>query len=204
MTPLLNPQGKPYYVLRRISDKFVINMRALSNTLTTPNPGPDQQYLPVLIDETPNNDSQLTVVTVVEAIDEVALVDNITHVVSDRPLDDQILAATNAKRLQFQKIAPPTDLSEAFTIILAALVRKQAGLGLTAFEQANLDMITNAASIVTDNAANYGDILTSIKAGQKPDVTGGYAVVTTPVVVPLDPTALPATPAGPSLGAKKT
>lgn len=181
MTPLLHvPSGKPLYVLRRISDKFIINGRALSNTAEgLPNPGPDQEYLPILIEDTPDNDPVYTIVTQSEGADaeEGATAWHIKYTVADRPLQERLTIAENAKRFEVQKHVPPQDFYEMVVLTLAAVLRAAKGLELTPDEQVKADKLVAVASRLSLNAVNAADIKAAIEAGGKPDLKAGWQEV---------------------------
>lgn len=179
MTPLLNSQGQPLYVLRRISDKFVINPRAISNTTGLPNPGPDQEYLPIMVDPVPDNDPVYTIVTQVEAPNETLTPPEwwITYDVADRPLSERLAAAENYKRFEVQKHAPPEDFTESVLLTLAAVLRLSKGLALTADEQAHADRLVATAAKLSQNAVHAEDLKTAIAGGQKPDLKSGWQAV---------------------------
>lgn len=174
MTPLLHPSGLPLYVLRRVSDKFVINARALSNTTSTPNPGPDQEYLPILTEAAPANDPVYTIVTKVEGPNEATHEQWITYVVTDRPLAERLTVADNAKRLEVQKHVPPPDFTEMVVLTLAAVLRQASGLLLTPDEQVKADQLVAVAAKLRANDANAADIKAAIAQGQKPDLGAGW------------------------------
>jgi hypothetical protein len=177
MTPLtktVNGVALPLYVLRRISDKFIINSRALSNTTGLPNPGPDQEYLPILTDEPPDHDPVFTVRTQTEGPNEEDKTWVIGYVVADRPKEEQIAAAENAKRLEVQKHVPPQDSTEMIVLTLAAVLRDAKGLQLTEQEQTAKDKLIEVAGILRRNDDNLTDMKEAIDAGQKPDLSAGW------------------------------
>lgn len=179
MKPLLNSQGQPLYVLIRLSDGFVINSRAISNTTGLPNPGPGQKYLPILKEDAPDNDTVYTIVTTVEAPDNadplLATEWHIKYDVKDRPLAERLAIADNAKRFELQNHVPPQDFSELTVLTLAAVLRASKGLELTAGEQARADKLVAIAAKLEANATNAEDIKAAITAGQKPDLKAGWA-----------------------------
>lgn len=184
MTPLLNSQGKALYVLRRVSDKFVINPRAISNTTSLPNPGPDQEYLAILTDAAPDHDPSFTVRTQNEGPNEGTTPPQweIHYDVTDRPKSEQLAAVDNARRLEVQKQFPSQDSWESMIVMVAALARKLEGLELTPAEQAANDRLVQVAAKITENIANSDDKKAAVNAGQKPDLEGGWAALPAPVV----------------------
>lgn len=179
MIPLLNNQGLPLYVLRRISDKFIINQRAISNTTSLPNPGPDQEYLPIMADTAPDHDPIFTIRTQTESPNENTVPKQweINYVVRDRTIDEKIAAIDNAKRLEVQKHFPIQDSQENIVILLAAMRREAKGLDLTPDEKLASDKIVAIAARLTENKANAEDMKTAAVAGAKPDLTSGWAPV---------------------------
>ncbi len=187
MTPLLNSAGKPLYVLRRISDKFVLNPRAISNTLGAPNPGPDQEYLPILTDEPTPNDPVYTVRTQIESANESTTPAQweIHYKVDDKPLADRLLAIDNAKRFEVQKHFPALDAWESMIIVVAAMGREIKGLALTPDEKAAEDRLVAISAKLTENLALVADLKTAVEAGQKPDLAGApWAAVDVAAIVP--------------------
>lgn len=175
LTKIVNGNPVPLYVLRRISDKFVINPRAVSNTTGLPNPGPDQEYLPILIEEVPDNDPTFTIRTQTEGPNEGLHQWHITYIVEDRSIDEKIAAAENAKRLEVSKHIPQQDAIERIVLALASVLRAGKGLELTPKEQAAADWLVARASILALNDNNLADLKAAISAGQKPDLTAGWA-----------------------------
>ncbi len=178
--------GQPLYVLRRISDKFVINPRAISNGLSGPVPGDDQEYLPILTDAQPDFDSNFTALTREEGPNEVAHTWEITYVVQDRPKEEILAIADNVARFKVQTIVPPSDFTESMVLTLAAILRQTRGLVLTQEEQAYADSLVAQAEKLTNNRNNLADIKTAINAGNKPDLAAGWEVAEA-VAVPLFP-----------------
>lgn len=174
----------PLYVLRRISDKFIINPRATSNTLGLPNPGPDQEYLPILTETPPDHDATFTVRTQTEGPNEALHQWHITYNVTDRPVVEKIAAAENAKRLEVTKHIPPQDATEKIVLALAALFRGQKGLELTAKEQGAADWLVARASLLALNDDKLADLKASITLGQKPDLSAGWAAEAVDIPTP--------------------
>lgn len=174
MSPLTNSSGKPLYVLRRISDKFVINARAISNTTGLPNPGPDQEYLPIMTEVAPDHDPVFTVRTQTEGPNEVTHQWEITYVVQDRPTAEKLAAAENAKRFEVQRHVPPQDFTEMVVRTLAAVLRDAKGLALTPDEEALKNRLVEKAAILKQNDDNLTDLKTAIEAGSKPDLSAGW------------------------------
>lgn len=172
---------KPLYVLRRVSDKFVINPRAISNTTGLPNPGPDQEYLPILTEPTPDNDPVFTIRTQVEAVNELLKQDEIKYVITDRPKEEVKVLAENAERLEAAKYVSQKDFPRDMTLLAAALLRAQRGLELTPQEQAAADKTVANAAILTENLANLQEKKALIDAGQKIDLSAGYVKEVAPV-----------------------
>jgi hypothetical protein len=187
MIPLLNFQSKPLYYLRRISDKFVINARAISNTIppAEPNPGPDQEYIPIYIeDPAPDFDPAYTIRTQTEGVNETDHQVQITYSVADRPLLDKIQVAANARRAQTEKQFPRVDASDALVLTLAAVLRASKGLELTPVEQVYADKLVAIAAALQKNADNEAALKAAIEAGQKPDPTTGWEPVAAVAVTP--------------------
>jgi len=108
----------------------------VSNTTGLPNPGPDQEYLPILTEfPVPDNDPIFTVRTQTESPNEVAHQWEIHYVVADKPVAEKIAAAENVKRLEVQKQVPPQDATEMIVRTLAAILRDASGLQLTPKEE---------------------------------------------------------------------
>jgi len=184
MTPLLDSQNRPLYVLRYISTKVVINSRAISNTTGVPNPGTDQEFLPIVIDVAPPHDPQFTVRSQIEGPNEEATPKRweITYKVEDRPKAEQIQAIENAKRFEVQKHFPMTDAWESIIIVIAALGREIKLQQLTPDESAAKERLIAVASKLTANRALAEDMKAAANAGQKPDISEGvWAPVETPV-----------------------
>ncbi len=186
MIPLTqgNPP-QPLYYLRRISDKFVQITRALSNTIppNPPNPGPDQEYIPIMIeDPAPDFDPTYSVRTKTEAVNETAHQVEIKYKVEDRPLDDRVTAVKNARRLQTSKQFPPQDSSDALVLTCAAILRAAKGLVLTPIEQAYADKLIATAAALQKNADNETALLAAVADGQKPDLSAGWEPVAAAVV----------------------
>lgn len=177
LTKIVSGVAVPLYVLRRISDKFVINSRAISNTTGLPNPGVDQEYLPIFIDATPDNDPNFTIRTQVEGPEEVTKKWLITYIVTDRPLDEKLAVAANAERFEVQKHVPPQDSTKMIVLTLAAVLRDAKGLELTPQEQEAKDNLVAIATKLRENAANLDDLKAAIEQGQKPDISAGWAKV---------------------------
>lgn len=183
-SPLLNNSTppRPLYVLIRISDGFVENPRTVGNTTGIPNPGPNQKYLPILVDDPANNDPVYTIVTTTEGPDNadpaLATEWHIKYVVSDKPLSERLTAAENVKRFEVQKHVPPQDFYETVILTLAAVLRASKGLELTSAEQLKADKLVAVAAKLTANATNAADIEAAINLGQKPDLTAGWAPTT--------------------------
>lgn len=177
------PVVKPLYRLRRISDKFVINPRAISNTTGLPNPGPDQEYLPIFIeDPVPDFDPAYTIRTQSEDVNEADHQVEITFSVTDRPLEDKIQVASNARRAQTEKQFPRVDANDALVLTLAAILRSDRGLVLTPVEQAYADKLVLIAAALQKNADNEAALKAAIEAGQKPDPTTGWEPVAAEVI----------------------
>ncbi len=182
MVPLTKPVSengvtvqKPLYVLRYISTKVVINPRAISNTTSLPNPGPDQEYLPILTEPAPDNDPVFTIRTQVEATNEQVHQQEIKYVVTDRPKEEVKVLAENVERLEVSKYVNQKDFPRDTTLALAALLRAQKGLELTPLETAAADKIVANAAILTENQQNLAAKKAAIEAGQKIDLETGYA-----------------------------
>jgi hypothetical protein len=176
--------AKPLYILRRVSDKFVINSRALSNTTGLPNPGEDQEYLPILIESpAPDHDQTFTVRTTVEGPNEALKQQEIKYVVTDKPKEERLAAAENAERLEVARFVATNNSPRDVTLLLAALFRAQKGLELTPDETAAAEKIVATAAVLTKNLANLESLKAAIEAGQKPDLSAGW-----------EPAAAPATP----------
>lgn len=180
MVPLTKTVGGvelPLYVLRRASDKAVLNQRALSNTTGLPNAGTDQEYLPILIDEKPNSDPLYTVITQVEAPNEAKRQWEITYVVSERPMPEKLASIDNVKRFEATKHVPPQDFTEMIVLTLAAILRESKGLVLTEAEEAYKNSLIANAVILKKNADNAAALKAAAQTGAKPDVTGGWEPV---------------------------
>lgn len=180
MTPLTKilienglPIAKPLYVLRRISDKGILNSRTISNTTGLPNPGPDQEYLAILTDEAPQNDPTFTIRTQTEGPNEATTPPQweIHFDVKDRPKEEQIAAIENAKRFEVQKHFPVQDAWESMIIMVAALGRSIKGLDLTPDEKAAEEKLVAVAAKLTANLAIVEDMKAAVEQGQKPDIS---------------------------------
>ncbi len=176
MTPLLNSAGAPLYVLRRISDKFVINPRAISNSLGLPVPGDDQEYLPIVTDPRPDFDPDFTTLLTVESPNETNHTWEISITVQDRPKAEVLALAANVARQRVQDVVPINDFTQNVILTLAAILRSSQGLALTPEEQGYADAIVAQAELLTNNKQNLSDIEAAISAGNKPDLSAGWAV----------------------------
>lgn len=179
LTRTVNGVSQPLYVLRYVDTKFVTISRAISNTLGTPNPGPNLEYLAILTDDPPDFDQTFTVLTQTEGPNETTVPPQweIHYVVTDRPKSEQHDAADNAARFQVQAQVPPQDSTEIIVRTLAAVLRDAKGLQLTAGEQAFKDQLMKLAAGLEANAANLADIHAAIDAGNKPDLSAGWAPI---------------------------
>jgi len=174
LTKIVNGVALPLYVLRRVSDKFVINPRAISNTTGLPNPGPDQEYLPIMTDAVPDNDPDYTIRTQVEAPNETARQWELKYVVTDRPTAEKISQAENYKRFELAKHVPAQDFNELVLLTLAAVLRDATGLELTPRETALKNQLITIAAAIQKNAENLDAIKAAIQTGQKPDLKSGW------------------------------
>lgn len=167
----------PLYVLRRVSDKFVINPRAISNTTGLPNPGPDQEYLPILTDIPPDHDGRFTIRTQTEAPNETTTPPQweIHYVISPRTKDEKKEAARNTKRLKVQDHVPVKDYQELIVLLLMVVLRDANGLSLTAKETALKNKLVVMAQKLRENDDRLNDIEAAIDADQTPDLDAGWA-----------------------------
>ncbi len=175
LQPLLNSAGKQLYVLRRISDKFVINPRAISNTTSTPNPGPDQEYLPIKKEEVvPDYDPRFTVLSTNEAPNAGETEVHITYTVTDRPEAEVHAAIDNAERLQVQEHFNRNDCERDVRLLLAAIFRQAKNLELTPEEEALVEANVGIASKLTQNKAIAAELKAQVTAGNKPDIDAAW------------------------------
>lgn len=170
LTKLVSGVQVPLYVLRRISDGSVTNPRATSNTTGAPNPGPDQEYLPIMVDVLPDNDPRYTVRTQVEGPNEASVPKQweIKYVVSDRPLEEKLAAVINAKRFEASRQVPSQDAIENLTLSLAAVLVTTRGLQPTPAQQASIDAVLKQAAALTENLAIAEDAKAAVVRGELP------------------------------------
>lgn len=179
-SPLLNSAGQQLYVLRRISDGFIFNSRAISNVLEgLPNAGPGNQYLPIIKDDIPAYDPVYTTTEETEGADfdppSSATQWLIEIKVKDRPLSERLAIAENTKRFEITKQIPPQDVTELMVTTLAAVLVQAKGLLLTVDQQAKADRLVLLATAIAENQARHADNVIAITADQKPDLKTGWA-----------------------------
>lgn len=177
MKPLLNSAGKELYVLRVKSTKVVINPRAISNAIGAPvvDVSSDLEYLPIMVDDRPDNDPVFTTVNTVEAPDEQAGEWLITYDILDRPKDEIKNVASNVKRFEADKHISPADFKETVVFMLSAILRKASGLVLTPDEEASRDRLVSIDAKLVANKNHLADLHAAIDAGQKPDIKSGWS-----------------------------
>lgn len=181
LTKNINGVEKPLYVLRRISDGFVFNSRAISNTSEgLPVPGPDQEYLPIMTETPPDFDSRLNIRTQAEGPNEQAVPKQweIKYTVTARTKAEKKEIARNIKRAKVQDHLPIQDKDELIVFLLMVVLRDAKGLSLTAREQAMKDKLASMAVKLKSNDDHLKDIEAAIDADQTPDLDSGWEAPT--------------------------
>ncbi len=182
MQPLTKNIGgveKPLYVLRRISDGFVFNSRALSNTAEgLPNPGPDQEYLPIMTEVPPDFDGRLNIRTQTEGANEALKQWEIKYKVAPRTKAEKKEVVRNMKRARVAEHLPIQDKDELIVFLLMVVLRDAKGLSLTAREQAMKDKLAAMAQKLKANDDHAKDLEAAIDADQTPDLDTGWEVPT--------------------------
>lgn len=179
LQPYLNQNSKQLYWLRETTgEKNVINSRAISNTTGAPNPGPNQEYLPIKKEEIiPDYDPRFVKLGISEAPNEGETEVHITYSVTDREVEEVNAAIDNAERLQVQKHYPLEDQQRDNVLALAAIFRQSKGLQLTEDEQAAADRIVAVAVKLKQNKDKAAQFKEQVANGNKPDIDSEWAVV---------------------------
>ncbi len=178
---------RPLYYLRNIADKTPVITQTLSNTIhpNPPNPGPGQEYLPILIDDPkPAFDSLYSTRTEGRTVNEDLHQVEIHYTITDRPLADRLVAVANARRNETNKQFPSQDSSDALVLTVAALLRLAKGLELTPVEQTYADKLVTVAAVLQKNADHEADLKAAVIAGQKPDLVAPWEPV---AAIPVTP-----------------
>ena len=181
LTKTINGVEKPLYVLRRISGGFVFNSRALSNTAEgLPNPGPDQEYLPIMTEVPPDFDGRLNIRTQTEGPNELATPKQweIKYTVTPRTKAEKKEVVRNIKRSKVADHLPTQDQIETIVFLLAVILRDARGLSLTPREQALKDKLMVIVQKIKANDDHLKDLEAAIDADQTPDLDTGWEAPT--------------------------
>lgn len=181
LTKSINGVEKPLYVLRRISDGFVFNSRAISNTAEgLPNPGPDQEYLPIMTEAPPDFDGRLNIRTQTEGPNELATPKQweIKYTVTPRSKTEKKDVVRNIKRAKVADHLPIQDKDELIVFLLMVVLRDARGLSLTVREQAMKDKLAAMAQKLKANDDHCKDLEAAIDADQTPDLDTGWQAAT--------------------------
>ena len=181
MTPYLNAQGKALYVLRRLSDGFIVNQRATSNVLDgPPNGGPDHEYLPIFTETPPDHDQNFTIRTSVEGRSEDLTQWHIKYVVTDRTKTEMKTVAKNVARNKVLEHVSAEDFQETVVRTLSLILRSIKNIQPSEEEQVFVDNIAVIDDALSENRSNLKDIETAIDEGSKPDLNAGWHPKTKP------------------------
>lgn len=181
----------PLYVLRRTDDLTVQKSRVRSNAIGDPVTDEDSglEYLPMMTDEVPDYDPIYQFVVRSEGPNEKTQQWEITLTLQDRPKDEVLKAADDAKRIQIARVAPSDQVAETGLLVLAAVIR--AGkFNFTPAEQADADAVVANAAKLSANRDYLATLKAQIDAGGKPDLKDGWSAVAVAVDVGIDATPL--------------
>lgn len=184
LTRLVDGEDRPLYRLRNTADQTVIREQAISNTIhpNPPNPGPGQEYLPILIDDLPTFDPDFETRQEVEGENKGNW--EITYVVAPKPKDEILKSLEEAKRRQVAEVVPGQDFAEITLSVVAALINS-AKLTFDPKDQPLVDLLLAQGVKLANNREKLEQYKTTVDGGGKPVIDWDKATVA--VAVPAVP-----------------